>query len=92
MYPAPSAHFSDGCIDIIYTNTSSTTKLLPLFTELEHGKHINNVNCHYIKCNAFRLLPNNTTKRSEILMDGERIKYQPIEVRVWRGIANIHSL
>lgn len=93
MYTAPLAHMSDGYIDLLYTNNTMTSKLLPMFIEIESGKHIHNNICNYIKCRAFKLIPHDDTdKHSEIVIDGERILYQPIEVRCWRGIANILSL
>lgn len=88
MHVAPTAHFSDGRIDVYYIRNIGRCSLLGLFLGMESGTHVSNRNIKSVKARGLRLTPR-ADRRSEITVDGERMPYKPTEVRVFQGVINL---
>lgn len=92
MHTAPVAHWSDGFMDLLVMRRadSSCCSLLGIFLDIEKGEHLHHDPLHYVKVKGVRLTPidSGSGRVSLLGIDGERIPYKPLELRVWRGILN----
>lgn len=89
MYVSPYSHFSDGCMDVYYCKSIGKCSLLSLFLSMESGTHGDNEDIHRVKVRGLRLQPRKDERRSEITVDGERLPYKAVEIRVFRGVINL---
>jgi len=89
MYCAPHSHFSDGFLDLLLIRQSSRLALLSAFINIETGGHVSKECVEYYKIKGLKIIPNNSN--CPFSVDGERLNTQPLEMRIWRGILNIHA-
>ncbi|XP_013398402.1 sphingosine kinase 1 isoform X2 [Lingula anatina] len=83
---APEATFNDGIIHLMFAKAGiSRSSLLKLFLSMENGSHVNSPDIEIIKVKAFRLEP--ITPGGVIAIDGEKVKYGPIQAQVLPGLA-----
>lgn len=60
--PAPSAKFSDGCLDVILIKDCPKLSLLSIMPELSNGNHVKSPHVLYFKVKSFILEPGSRTK------------------------------
>lgn len=89
LYVAPRAHFSDGCLDLAFVRAISSWSIAKLFVQMETGGHVDHDDMSTVKVKGLRLTPHPSAPRSELNVDGERLPYKPIELRVFRGVLNV---
>lgn len=88
LKPTPYAHLSDGAIDLLIVRKGiSRSQLLKAFLLCARGKHLSIPYVEYYKVRSFELEP--LTKRGIFAVDGERVNYSPMQVRVLRGVAKV---
>ena len=88
MLVAPTAHWSDGVMELYFVRDIPRAKVISLFLNLESGGHLSNEHIHRIRVKALRITPTDG-KESQLTVDGERLPYKPVEVRVFRGVLNL---
>lgn len=88
MHVAPGAHFSNGCLDVYFIRSIGKCSAVSLFLDMEHGRHGQNNDVTNMKVRGIRLKPT-AARRSEIVVDGERMPYKPVEIRAFRGVINL---
>lgn len=85
---APTATFSDGLIYLLIVRTPVTRmQLLNIVGQLETGAHVRNRAVELVAVKAFRLEP--LESEGNLVVDGEKVKYGPIQGRVVPGAARI---
>lgn len=91
LKPTPYAHLSDGAVDLLIVRKGiSRSQLLRAFLLCANGKHLSIPYVEYYKVSSFELEP--LTKRGIFAIDGERVNYSPMQVRVLRGVANVFAI
>ncbi|XP_052070628.1 sphingosine kinase 1-like [Mytilus californianus] len=88
---SPDSKLNDGCINLMLVRKGvSKNELLNIFLQFTTGEHINSPAFEVIKCLAFRLVP--LTEKGNIMVDGERIDYGPIQGQILPGLARIMAI
>lgn len=88
---SPDSKLNDGCINLMIVKAGvSKNELLNMFLQFSSGEHINSPHCDVVKCLAFRLEP--LTDKGNIMVDGERINYGPIQGQILPGLARIMAI
>lgn len=88
---SPDSKLNDGCINLMIIKAGiSKNDLLNIFLKFSTGEHINSPHCEVVKCLAFRLEP--LTDKGNIMVDGEKIKYGPIQGQILPAIARIMAI
>ena len=88
---SPDSRLNDGCINLMVIKGGvSKNELISMFLRFSTGEHINSPHWNVIKCLAFRLEP--LTEKGNIMVDGERIKYGPIQGQILPGLARIMAM
>ena len=88
---SPDSRLNDGCINFLLIKGGVSKKdLISMFLKFSTGEHINSPHCNLVKCLAFRLEPQ--TEKGNIMVDGERIKYGPIQGQILPGLARIMAM
>lgn len=88
MLVAPTAHWSDGVMELYFVRSIPRGAVINLFLNLETGQHMSNEHIHRVRIKALRITPLDA-KESQLTVDGERLPYKPVEVRVFRGVLNL---
>jgi len=88
MHVAPTAHFSDGCMELYSIREIPRLSMLSLFLNMEQGTHMDNPHIERLRVRALRLTPRDE-RVSQLAVDGERLPYKPVEARVFRGVLNL---
>ncbi|GAM20605.1 hypothetical protein SAMD00019534_037800 [Acytostelium subglobosum LB1] len=90
---SPSAHYSDGFIEMVVIKHSpkiSKAALISILTDAETGKHIHSPFIDLYKVKAIILEPGLINKKEGILaVDGERISYGTTSMECIRGCINL---
>jgi len=88
MHVAPTAHYSDGCMELYSIASIPRASMLSLFLSMEGGTHTSHphITCRRVRAVRFHPLDE---KVSQLTIDGERLPYKPAEARVFRGIINL---
>ncbi|EFA79464.1 sphingosine kinase [Heterostelium album PN500] len=90
---SPSAHYSDGFIEMIvikYNPKISKAALVSILTDAETGKHIHSPYIDLYKVKAIVLEPGHQKNKEGILaVDGERISYGKTTMECIRGCINL---
>ncbi|VDI56628.1 sphingosine kinase [Mytilus galloprovincialis] len=88
---SPDSKLNDGCIHLMLVRKGvSKNDLMKIFLDFTTGEHINSPACEVIKCLAFRIVP--LTEKGNIMVDGERIDYGPIQGQILPGLARIMAI
>lgn len=88
---SPDSRLNDGCINLMVIKAGvSKNELLSMFLQFPTGEHINSPHCNTVKCLAFRLEPQ--TEKGNIMVDGERINYGPIQGQILPGLARVMGI
>lgn len=87
----PAALPSDGCMDLIRVNgdIKRHTAIATLLSIANH-KFFDLPHVDYQKISAYRIIPKNQ-KDGYISVDGERIKFEPFQAEVHRGLGTVLS-
>jgi diacylglycerol kinase family enzyme len=88
MHVAPTAHYSDGCMELYSIASIPRASMLSLFLSMEGGTHTSHPHISCRRVRAVRFHPRDE-KVSQLTIDGERLPYKPAEARVFRGIINL---
>ncbi|XP_028317352.1 sphingosine kinase 1-like [Gouania willdenowi] len=92
LLAAPDATLDDGVIHLFYVRAGiSRFALLRLFLAMEKGAHLA-TNCQhlvYTKVRALRLEP--LSPQGILTVDGEVVKYGPVQAEVHRGLSRLIS-
>jgi sphingosine kinase len=84
---AATAHVGDGLMDLTYARTCSKSEMLKILLAIEPGKH------HQEKCMVHQRVPEFYLEprdaHGKFVVDGERIPYSAIHVRVLPRIARV---
>jgi diacylglycerol kinase family enzyme len=88
MHVAPTAHFSDGLMELYFVRKIPKLSMLSLLLNIEAGTHMDNEHMARLRVKAIRITPHDA-RISNIAVDGERVPCKPIEIRVFRGVLNL---
>ena len=88
---APDSRLNDGVIHLFLIRGDVTkVALLNLFLGIDKGDHINSPFSEMIKVLAFRIEP--ITEPGNIMVDGEKVEYGPIQGQVLPGMAKVMGM
>lgn len=88
---APSATMTDGLIYLLMIRAPLTRmQSINLFTEFEDGSHVKNPLVELIPVTAFRLTP--FLSEGNLVVDGEKVPYGPIQGRVLPRAARLMAM
>ena len=88
LMAAPAATMQDGLIYLLIVRAPVTRmQLLNLMGQLETGAHIRNPHVELLPVRAFRLEPSN--KDGNLVVDGEKVPYGPIQAHVLPAMARV---
>jgi sphingosine kinase len=86
----PDCELNNGELLLIYIKEGcSKVNLLKILTSTENGEYLQNPYVEYVRIKAFRLEPLDTN--GNIMVDGEKVPYGPIQGEVLPSIANCVS-
>ena len=89
MNVTPHASLNDGAIDVLVMRRgTSRWELLQALLSCGKGKHLNLPHMEYYKVTAFKLEP--LTDKGILLVDGERVDYCAIEMKVLSNLAVVN--
>jgi diacylglycerol kinase family enzyme len=88
MHVAPTAHYSDGVMEIYTVQYMPRAGMLSLLFSMENGSHMNNPDIHRIRAKSIRITPLDA-RISQLTTDGERLPYKPLEAHSFRGVINL---
>ena len=85
---APDAKLADGLIDLQFVRSDTGRgDVLSMFLNSENGGHLKSPDLEHVKVKAFRLEPFNET--GNMVVDGELVKYGPIQAQVLPAMGRI---
>ena len=91
LIPAPDCEFNDGVIHLILVRASVTRgRILRIMLAFEEGKEMNDDAAEIVRVKAFRLEP--LTEHGILTVDGESVKYGPIQAHVLPSLARIMAM
>jgi len=91
LIPAPTCTFDDGLMHLIIVRASITrTRILRVLLAFQEGREVNDDAAEVVCVKAFRLEP--LTDRGILTVDGETIKYGPVQAHVLPGVARVMAL
>ena len=91
LIPAPDCEFNDGLIHLILVRASVTrARILRIMLAFEEGKEMNDDAAEIVRVKAFRLEP--LTEHGILTVDGESVKYGPIQAHVLPSLARIMAM
>ena len=91
LIPTPDCEFDDGIMHLILVRASVTrARILRILLAFEEGKEMNDDAAEIIRVKAFRLEP--LTQHGMLTVDGESVKYGPIQAHVLPSLARIMGM
>jgi sphingosine kinase len=87
--PAPSARFSDGCLDLVWIEDGNISKMLRVLLDTESGTYVKEKYVRSEKVDAFMLEPDTSQPFGILDIDGEAIPYGPILVETMPHAATL---
>ena len=89
MNVTPYAQLNDGAMDIlIMRKGTSRLEILKALLRCGKGQHLDLPHMEYYKVSAFRLEP--LTEQGILVVDGERVDYSAIEMKVIPDLACVN--
>lgn len=91
LIPTPKCKFDDGMIHLLIVRSSITrARILRIMLAFQDGKEMNDDAAETVCVKAFRLEP--LTERGILAVDGESVKYGPIQAQVLPSLAQVMAL
>ena len=73
----------------MYVQHISRLASIKLMSSFDTGGHLLNKHLDFVKVRAVRVEPE--AGDCDLCVDGEHCPYAPLEMRIWRGILQVHS-
>lgn len=80
---------NDGCIDLVWTQSSSKRKFLSFFDQTATGDFIDSDFVEHNKVHAFVVSPKKLPKDGNLGVDGERVNYFPFAMQVHASVLSL---
>ena len=91
LIPTPKCKFDDGMIHLLIVRSSITrARILRIMLAFQDGKEMNDDAAETVCVKAFRLEP--LTERGILAVDGESVKYGPIQAQVLPSLSQVMAL
>jgi len=88
LMATPAARMNDGLVYLLVVRAPLTRAMLfTLMSQMETGAHVDNEKVEIIPIRAFRLEP--LSPGGNIAVDGEKVKYGPVQGEVIPGLARL---
>jgi sphingosine kinase len=87
---SPDTRFDDGSMVLIFNKTGiPKLDLIKLLSDSSSGNFLKNPNLDFVKIKAFRLEPAREAAIGNMMVDGERVEYGPIQGEVMPKMARV---